>query len=258
MTFCLGLRSDEGLLAIADTRITSGTEVSRAPKISVHDINGHPLFILTSGLRSVRDKAIIYFNEGLSAHAAQMAHTYEAANVFANEIRRVRAEDRGFLADAGLAFDLHCIVGGRLSGDQNPEMFLVYPEGNWVEVNPATPYVIIGESRYGKPVLDRLWKYEDSLADGLRIGLLAFTETKASASNVDYPLDAVQLDASGGNMREMQISQGDGAPIEAEWDRALSAAAESVRFLTAPLYERLRTALEAATEPRQGGSLGAG
>ena len=66
MTFCLGMKCKEGLLAIADTRITSGSEKSFAKKISVHQYSNHSMFILTSGLRSLRDKAITYFEERLS------------------------------------------------------------------------------------------------------------------------------------------------------------------------------------------------
>ena len=168
MTFCLGIKSADGLLAIADTRITSGTEISRAPKIAVHDIGGYPIFVLTSGLRSLRDKVITYFAGQMSGEADGPARTYEATNTLARQIRRVRTEDSEWLRESGLAFDLHCIVGGRLAEDKRPQMFLVFPEGNWVEVNAATPYAIIGDSRYGKPILDHLWSFEHPIADGLR------------------------------------------------------------------------------------------
>ena len=163
MTFCLGMKCEEGLLAIADTRITSGTETSIARKIAVHQGDEHCLFILTSGLRSIRDKALTYFEERLDDEESSLTKLYEAANVLADELRRVREEDARWLIDSGLAFDLHCIVGGQLSRDTEPHLYLLYPEGNWIEVRSGTPYVIIGESRYGKPILDRAWSHDQPL-----------------------------------------------------------------------------------------------
>ena len=145
MTFCLGMKCREGLLAIADTRITSGTELSTAKKISVHAYQQHSMFILTSGLRSVRDKAITYFEERLDRSGAgvpSLTRMYMAANALAEEIRRVRREDGEWLAGDGLFFDLHCILGGQLEDDQEERLYLIYPEGNWVEVRASTPYVL--------------------------------------------------------------------------------------------------------------------
>ena len=175
MTFCLGMKCQEGLLAIADARITSGTELSTAKKISIHQHAQHSMFILTSGLRSVRDKAITYFEERLQDESAHFTKMYQAANALAEEIRRVRREDGEWLAGDGIFFDLHCIFGGQLEGDDEQRLYLIYPEGNWVEVRAATPYVIIGESRYGKPILDRVWNYEQGLFDALRVGLLGWS-----------------------------------------------------------------------------------
>ncbi|MEK9658370.1 MAG: hypothetical protein VW450_00275 [Chloroflexota bacterium] len=104
---------------------------------------------------------------------------------------------------------------------------------------PATPHVIIGESRYSKPVLDRLWSYEDSLTVGLRLGLLAFIETKASASNVDYPLDVALLGSGSNHVQEIQVNRDDGAPIDEARHHALSAAAASVAMLTEPMFKKL-------------------
>lgn len=240
MTFCLGMTSAQGLLAIADTRITSGTEVSRAPKISVHDINGSPIFILTSGLRSARDKAITYFSHELSMSSKPMTRAYEAANRISEKVRQVRSEDTEWLTASGFNFDLHCIIGGQLSADQAPQMFLVYPEGNWVEVNTSTPYVIIGESRYGKPLLDRLWGFDGDLQAAFRIGLLAFTETKASASNVDYPLDVVLFRSGTSEIDQLRITPEDGVAVESAWHDALNQAALRVEPLTEQLFQNLK------------------
>jgi putative proteasome-type protease len=246
MTFCLGMKCEEGLLAIADTRITSGTEMSEAKKISVHQYEQHSMFILTSGLRSLRDKAITYFEERLRDEH-NLDRMFKAANALSEEIRRVRVEDKAWLEDGGLSFDLHCIFGGQLAGDAEAHLYLIYPEGNWVEVRAATPYVIIGESRYGKPILDRVWRHNNGLDDALRVGLLAFDATKTSASDVDYPVDVVLYRPDSFEMREQRLVREDLDPLRRYWQQAMAEAAEGAREPVAPLVERLMNAPPAHT-----------
>jgi putative proteasome-type protease len=246
MTFCLGMKCAEGLLAIADTRITSGTELSTARKISIHQYEQHSMFILTSGLRSLRDKAIIYFEERLRSEVG-LDRMYKAANALAAEIRRVRAEDREYLMDGGLYFDLHCIFGGQLAGDGEAHMYLIYPEGNWVEVRSGTPYVIIGESRYGKPILDRVWSYSGGLPEALKVGLLAFDATRTSASDVDYPVDVVTYVPGTFTMREQRFSGADLQPLRDYWQNAIRAAVTLADPTMEPLVARLQQAQPART-----------
>lgn len=253
MTFCLGMKCAEGLLAIADTRITSGTELSTARKISVHQYEQHSMFILTSGLRSLRDKAVTYFEERLRNEVA-LDRMYKAANALSDEIRRVRSEDRDFLMDGGLYFDLHCIFGGQLAGDSEAHLYLIYPEGNWVEVRSGTPYVIIGESRYGKPILDRVWTYDDSIAEALKVGLLAFDATKTSASDVDYPVDVVSYIPGTFMMREQRFTGAELQPLRDYWQSAIHAAVTLADPVMEPLVSRLEAAPPAHTHYGDNGS----
>lgn len=246
MTFCLGMKCEAGLLAVADTRITSGTELSSARKISIHQYEQHSMFILTSGLRSLRDKAITYFEERL-LNDTSMDRMFKAANALSDEIRRVRSEDLDWLTGSGLFFDLHCIFGGQLKGDSQAHMYLIYPEGNWVEVRAGTPYVIIGESRYGKPILDRVWDYDDSLAEALKVGLLAFDATKTSASDVDYPVDVVTYRPDTFELKEQRYTREDLQPLRDYWQNAIEAAVALADPVLAPLIERLEAAPAAVT-----------
>jgi putative proteasome-type protease len=247
MTFCLGMKCQEGLMAIADTRITSGNEMSLGKKISIHQYSRHSMFILTSGLRSLRDKAITYFEERLQTGEEGLERMYQAANALSTEIRRVRSEDKEWLADSGLSFDLHCIFGGQLHSDAEPHLYLIYPEGNWIEVRPGTPYVIIGETRYGKPILDRLWRYTHGLDDALRVGLLAFDATKTSASDVDYPVDVVSYQSDSWTLREQRFTGEDLGTLRRQWQRAIHMASEGLRPAVSELYDRLQAAPPAVT-----------
>ena len=239
MTFCLGMKCEDGLLAIADTRITSGTETSVAKKISVHQYAMHSVFILTSGLRSVRDKAITYFEERLAREQSSVDKMYKAANILAEEMRRVRHEDQPWLAESGLNFDLHGIVGGQLEGDSEHRLYLIYPEGNWVEVGAGTPYVIIGETRYGKPLLDRVFRYESSLPSALRDGLLSFDATRTSASVVNYPVDVVLYRRGMFEMHEKRYDANELRPLADHWNAAIHRAVAEATPIVEPLFNEL-------------------
>ncbi len=191
MTFCLGMRVRTGLVAIADTRITSGYEAITAKKISIFQGEHSAMFLMTSGLRSARDKALTYFEEFVETQEEPFDRLYKAVNAFASQIRRVAEEDRVALGKSGLHFNMHCIIGGQMARDKEPKLYLLYPEGNWVEVAKGTPYQIVGASGYGKPILDRTFTFEDPLSFALKVGILAFDSTRISATDVDWPVDVV-------------------------------------------------------------------
>jgi len=191
VTFCIGMKIKDGLVGIADTRVTTGVEQITARKITVIERERHTMFIMTSGLRSARDKTLTYFNEVLEEQDESFDKLYKAVNAFAQQVRRVSAEDRAALAEAGYSFDLHCIIGGQLENDPEHKLYLLYPQANWVEVARSTPYYVIGESSYGKPVLDRVLTYESSIESALKVGYLAFDATRIAATDVDFPIDVV-------------------------------------------------------------------
>ncbi len=243
MTFCLGIKCAEGLIAIADTRITSGSEIATGKKIAAYQGDDFALFVLTSGLRSVRDKALTYFEERLKNHNAawsvELTHSYHAVNALAIEIRRVYDEDNDWLNKAGLQFDLHCIVGGQMREDDAPHLYLVYPQGNWVEVTVGTPYTIIGDTRYGKPVLDRTLQYESTLERALRLGMLAFNATEASSTDVGPPVDAVVYTENSFQMRERRFSDSELAPVADFWRESIARVVEDAATPVRPLAESL-------------------
>ncbi len=125
MTFCLGINVQEGLIGIADTRITSGNEWLTARKVSVYEQEQGAMFIMTSGLRSVRDKALTYFEEAWDEREEPFARLYEAVNLFAAQVRRVDEEDRESLAKAGLKLNVHALIGGQMSKDGTHKLYLM-------------------------------------------------------------------------------------------------------------------------------------
>lgn len=193
MTFCAALQVKEGLIGIADTRITSGTERITAKKITIQQNTKkkHAFFIMTSGLRSVRDKALTYFEEVIDEQDVAFNKLYKAVNAFAEQVRRVAKEDSESLTESGLVFDLFSLVAGQLEDDKEPKVFMLYPQGNWVEMSESNPFFIIGNSGYGKPILERVLNFDVPLRFALKAGFLSFEATRISATDVGYPLDIV-------------------------------------------------------------------
>jgi putative proteasome-type protease len=236
MTFCLGMIVEEGIVGISDSRLTSGHEIISATKVTIHQQGSGSFFIMTSGLRSVRDKTLTYFQELLANQPEPCVRLFKAVNTFAEQLRLVTKEDKAALVDSGLSFDFYALVGGQLAEDREHLLYLVYPQGNWVEVGKGTPYQIIGSPAYGKPVLDRTLKYQDSLRFALKVGCLAFDSTRISAADVDYPIDVVIYAKNSYRITEHRYCKQDLAPISDWWQDRLR---NSVRELPAEWIDRV-------------------
>lgn len=226
MTYCLGIKVKQGLVAIADTRITSGTETSVKKKIFVEQKDHFSLFIMTSGLRSVRDKAVVYFRELLQNQ--EYNKLYKAVNAFGEQVKRAAEEDKDSLEKAGFKFDLNTIIGGQLRDDEEHKLFLLYPEGNWVELGSGAPFVIIGNSGHGKAILNRTLTEDSSMKLALKSGFLSFDSTRVSSNNVDFPIDVVLYQKDTYTMAEQRYEQKDLYNISVQWAEELKHALENI------------------------------
>ncbi len=124
MTFCLAAKVEGGLVGIADTRLTSGSECITARKVSVHTHGQHSLFLMTSGLRSVRDKVVTYFEDVLESGEVDADRLYKAVNALAQQVRRVAAEDKEALEASNLGFNLHALIGGQMEHDREHKLYM--------------------------------------------------------------------------------------------------------------------------------------
>ncbi|MEY2794073.1 MAG: hypothetical protein RJA76_2065 [Bacteroidota bacterium] len=221
MTYCLGITVKEGLIAIADTRITAGNEMYSNKKISIHEINNHSLFIMTAGLRSVRDKTITYFNQKIATEEESYHFMFEAASAFGKMLKKVADEDREVLEKEGYQFNLHAIIGGQMPKDSEHKLFLIFPEGNWIEINDGLKYQIIGNSNYGKPILNRNLSFDTPLKEALKMGFLSFDATQFSTNDVDYPIDVVVYESGSFKAKELRLYKEDMQKISDEWNLSL-------------------------------------
>jgi putative proteasome-type protease len=221
MTFCLGIKVEEGLVGIADTRVLSGSEVILARKVAVYQQERQSMFLMTSGLRSLRDKAVTYFEEAISEQPQPFDRLFKAVNVFAAQVRRVAVEDQEPLAKSDLPFDFYALIGGQFKKDKEHKLYLVYPQGNWIEVGHGTPYQIIGSAGYGKPILDRTLKYDDPMRLALKVGCLAFDSTRISAAAVDFPIDVILYQRDSYRIVEHRYEKEDLLSVSSWWQEQL-------------------------------------
>jgi putative proteasome-type protease len=221
MTFCLGIAVEEGLVGLADTRVLSGSECLVARKTASYQGPGFSFFVMNSGLRSLRDKILLYFEEAFARGPQVRDRLYKVVNLYAQQVRRVAEEDRAALERADLNLNSCALIGGQMAGDSAHRLFLVYPEGNWVEIGPDTPYQIIGASGFGKPVLERTVTRSDSMLYAFKVGLLAFDATRLCASNVDFPVDVVLYARGSFSLVEQRYDRDDLREITTWWQERM-------------------------------------
>ena len=222
MTFCVGIQVQEGIVALADTRIVRGSEQLNKNKLAPLSHSDDALFTMTSGLRSVRDKTLTYLNDELAVNAEPFDRLYKLVNAFSTQLRRVKSEDEAALAASNYKFNMHAIIGGCMSGDHFPKLYFVYPEGNWIESATDSPYFMIGRTTYGKPILDRLLKFETPLRVAVGLALLAFDATRTSVTDVDCPIDIAVIPYATRKMTFQRYSHEDVTAATEWWNQTLA------------------------------------
>src|ERR1700730_6230320 len=128
MTFCLGITVEQGLVAIADTRLIAGNECLVARKTATYQGPGFAFFVMNSGLRSLRDKVLLSFEEAFAKETMTRERLYKVVNLYAQQVRRIAEEDTEALKRAELRFNIFSLIGGQMAGDSFHRLFMVYPE----------------------------------------------------------------------------------------------------------------------------------
>jgi len=220
MTYCLGIKVKEGLVGISDTRISAGTSTTIKKKVFVVQDSNNSFFIMTSGLRSVRDKAVHYFQELIDS-GIKYDKLYKACNAFGEQIKRVADEDSLSLIKSGYKFNLNAIVGGQLKGDEEHKLFLLYSEGNWVELDQGSPYAIIGNAGQGKGILNRIVNEDTTMRHALKAGYLSFDSTRVSSNDVEFPIDVVLYKKDSFHTDECRYELNELENISQQWNEKL-------------------------------------
>ncbi len=201
MTYCVGILVDEGLVLMADTRTNAGLDnISTYRKLHVFERPGEFLCgLATAGNLSVTQSIVSHLREGLTDpetgethRLADMTSMFKAAGLVGQAIRKVWETDGTSLQLHQAAFDVSILLAGQMRG-RNPRLFMLYSAGNFIEATPDSPFLQIGEHKYGKPILDRAVTYGTDLYDALKLGLISMDSTMRSNLGVGLPVDLVVL-----------------------------------------------------------------
>jgi putative proteasome-type protease len=228
MTFCLGITVEQGLIGIADTRLLSGNESMVAKKVATYQGPGFCFCVMNSGLRSLRDKILLRFEETFARSGNHRDRLSKMVDVYSRQVRSVVEEDREALEAAKLPSNIYSLVGGQMAMDTSHRLFLIYPEGNWVEIGPDTPYQIIGASGFGKPILERSVTHSDSMSYAFKVGILAFDATRLCAADVDFPIDVLLYQKDSFAMIEHRYYREDLSKISNWWQERMRRAVQEL------------------------------
>src|SRR6476659_3335959 len=199
MTYCCGILVRDGMVMIADTRTNAGLDnISTFRKLHVFKQPGERVLALTaSGHLSISQSVVSMLNEGIETPDGGDAATlmnaptmFQAAQRIGDAVRRVHHIEGPALDAADVKFDVSFLFGGQIKGDRL-RLYMIYSAGNFIECTVDTPYLQIGEHKYGKPILDRAAKYGIDIYDALKISLLSMDSTIRSNLGVGLPIDCV-------------------------------------------------------------------
>ena len=155
MTFRRGIGVEEGWVGMADTRVLSGQGSVMAKKVATYGGPGFSFFVMTSGLRSLRDKILLCFEEAYARQTQVRDRLHKVVNLYSSQVRRVAEEDGPALKEADFRFNIPSLVGGQLAGDSGHKLFLIYPQCHCVAIGPDSPYQILRNSGFGTPIIRR-------------------------------------------------------------------------------------------------------
>ena len=204
MTYCVGIKLKAGLVFLSDSRTNAGVDhISTFRKVIVYERAGDRFMVLlTAGnlsiSQSVREalqtEQLPDANGGEPLTIWNARSMFDAARVLGQAVRRVYDRDAESLRQAGVEFNLSMIFGGQIHGE-GMRLFNVYSAGNFIEATAETPYFQIGESKYGKPVLDRVLTPDTSLDEAAKCALVSMDSTMKSNLSVGPPLDLIVYQA---------------------------------------------------------------
>ncbi|MCB1802724.1 MAG: 20S proteasome subunit A/B [Gammaproteobacteria bacterium] len=195
MTYCVGLSLDDGLVFASDSRTNAGVDyVTTYSKMHVFTPTPDRLFvILSAGNLATTQEVINHIQRDLDypnggANLANVRYLFEAAEYVGSVSLSVQKEHSSALHQSGVSGETTLLIGGQIAG-QPHGLMLIYPQGNYITSSPETPYLQIGESKYGKPALDRIVHPGLSLNQGARLALVSLDATTRSNITVGPPFE---------------------------------------------------------------------
>ena len=198
MTYCVGMRLNSGLVFLSDSRTNAGVDhIGSFRKMTLFENPGDRIMVLlTAGnlsiSQSIRQTIAEYLTpDGTSIWTA--SSMYEAAQIVGDSIRSVHKRDAASLEQFGIDFNVSLVFGGQIRGERC-RLFQMYSAGNFIESHDENPYFQIGESKYGKPIIDRVITPDTPLDEAAKCALISMDSTLRSNISVGFPLDLLLYD----------------------------------------------------------------
>jgi putative proteasome-type protease len=196
MTYCIGIMLDNGLIFASDSRTHAGVDnFARFCKMTVFERAGDRVFVLLSSGNLAGTQAVISVlkqrndNDGVP-NLWGAKSMFDAALLVSDAMRDVDRRDSQHLAANAVSFNASFILGGQIAGEP-PRLFRLYTQGNFIEASLETPYFQTGETKYGKPIIDRVITRSTSLNDAAKCVLVSFDSTMCSNLSVGMPIDLI-------------------------------------------------------------------
>ncbi len=193
MTYCVALKLRDGLVLCSDSRTNAGVDhIASFRKLQTFEVPGERVIFIQSAGNLATTQSVI--NELQSAiktaerHIQTVGSMYEVAEMVGQKIREVIKRDQG--QNQGVDFGCNMLLSGQIRGEDQ-RLFHIYPQGNFIEAMEDTPYFQIGEAKYGKPILDRVVRFDTPLNKALQCSLISMDSTLRSNLSVGLPLDTV-------------------------------------------------------------------
>lgn len=239
MTYCVGLLLDEGLVMLADTRTNAGVDnISTFTKLHVFSQPGERMIAaMTAGNLAVSQAVMNLLQEGITDPESGTTETittvptmFRAASLVGEAVRHVHRVHGKAMAEHGVAFDVSILLGGQIAG-RTMRLFQVYAAGNFVEATVDTPFLQVGEHKYGKPILDRAVTVDTPLVDAVKLALISMDSTLRSNLTVGMPLDLLVHGRDSDQPPKVRRIDEDDAyfrSLRQHWSDAISAAHRSI------------------------------
>ncbi|WP_412851673.1 peptidase [Ectothiorhodospira shaposhnikovii] len=196
MTYCLAITLDDGLVFASDSRTNAGADqVAMYSKMHTFELEKERVFVLlTAGNLATSQAVLARIKRDIEDEAEESLHSVRGLSDAAAYLGRINREERekheDTLTKAGFSADASFILGGQI-GRQAPEIYLIYPQGNFITTSSHTRFLQIGESKYGKPILDRIVARETALGDAARCALVSIDSTMRSNVTVGPPIEVI-------------------------------------------------------------------
>jgi len=233
MTYCLGIKLDEGLVFASDSRITAGIDyISTYRKLHVFQPASDRFFVvLTSGNLGTTQELLDFLRRDLDAGPGRVslrsvAYVFEAARYVGDTLFGIEQAHDAAFRGSGVSGSATLILGGQIAG-RPPELFLIHPEGNYVAASPETPFLQLGEFKYGKPILSRIANSALSLNDAARLALISFDAALKSNLSVGPPIELAILPRDTLQFsQQLMLDEGSALfrQMSGDWDNAMHTA----------------------------------